>query len=79
LCSNLHALVTEGNNHDQFDYDDEQFAASNYLTLQDFMRFIVLPFVVASLILEDQPDLDTFYDALFEKSNSNEYGDLFFP
>jgi hypothetical protein len=79
VCSNLHALITEGNSHEQFDYEDDDLATSNYLTLDDFMRFLILPFVVVSLILEDQPGLDTFHDALFEKANSNEFGDLFFP
>ncbi|KAJ7915982.1 hypothetical protein B0H13DRAFT_2323843 [Mycena leptocephala] len=41
------------------------------------MHFLVLPFVVVFLILEDQPGLNTFHDTLFEKTNSNEYGDLF--
>ncbi|KAJ7938614.1 hypothetical protein B0H13DRAFT_1851559 [Mycena leptocephala] len=79
FCSNLHTFVTEGNSHEQFDYENNDLATSNYLTLDDFMHFLVLPFVVVSLILEDQPGLDSFYDALFEKTNSNEYGDLFFP
>ncbi|KAJ7830471.1 hypothetical protein B0H13DRAFT_2371979 [Mycena leptocephala] len=79
LCSNLHALITEGSSHEQFDYEDDQLATSNYLTLENFTRFLVLPFVVASLILEDQSGLDTFHDALFEKSNSNDFGDIFFP
>ncbi|KAJ7939057.1 hypothetical protein B0H13DRAFT_1851230 [Mycena leptocephala] len=77
LCSNLHALVTEGNSHEQF--EDNDLATSNYLTLDDFIHFLILPFVVVSLILEDQLGLDSFHDALFEKTNNNEYGDLFFP
>ncbi|KAJ7937965.1 hypothetical protein B0H13DRAFT_2302056 [Mycena leptocephala] len=76
LCNIIHTIIVAGNSH--FDYDDE-LAASDYLSLDDFIRFILVPCVAVSLILDDQPSLITFHDAMFEKANSNQYGELFHP
>ncbi|KAJ7893700.1 hypothetical protein B0H14DRAFT_3427348 [Mycena olivaceomarginata] len=39
LVATLHKIVTEGTNNEQFDY--EELASSNYLSLDDFIRFIL--------------------------------------
>lgn len=77
LFLTLHSVITQGNNHEQFDYDE--LASSNYLSLDDFIRFFLVPAVATFLILEDYPGFDDSHDALFERSNSDEYGQLFFP
>ncbi|KAJ7671303.1 hypothetical protein DFH06DRAFT_1365968 [Mycena polygramma] len=79
LSFTLHSLVVGGADRDQFAYDDDQITAANYLCLDDFIRFILVPFVASSLILEDQPSLLTLQGAIFEKMNSQEYGELMFP
>jgi hypothetical protein len=74
LFSTLHTVITEGNNHEQFDYDE--LASSNYLSLDDFIRFFLVHAVATSMILQG---FDDPHDTLFKKSNSNEYGELFLP
>ncbi|KAJ6561807.1 hypothetical protein B0H19DRAFT_1287137 [Mycena capillaripes] len=76
LFSTLQAVITA--NDSQFDWD-ETLAASNYLSLDDFTRFILVPFTAVFLILEDQPALLTFQDATFEKTNSSKFGEPFHP
>ncbi|KAJ7855393.1 hypothetical protein B0H13DRAFT_1903143 [Mycena leptocephala] len=49
------------------------------VTLDDFIRFFLVPAVATCLILEDYPGFDNSHDALFERSNNDEYGQLFFP
>ncbi|KAJ7815216.1 hypothetical protein B0H13DRAFT_1924308 [Mycena leptocephala] len=77
LFLTLHSVITQGNNHEQFDYDE--LASSNYLSLDDFIRFFLVPAVATFLILEDYPGFDDSHDALFKRSNSDEYSQLFFP
>ncbi|KAJ7876413.1 hypothetical protein B0H13DRAFT_1893659 [Mycena leptocephala] len=36
LCSNLHALVTEGNSHEQFDYEDNDLATSSSFHFNEY-------------------------------------------
>ncbi|KAJ7819883.1 hypothetical protein B0H13DRAFT_1921508 [Mycena leptocephala] len=49
LFSTLHTVITEGNNHEQFDYDE--LASSNYLSLDDFIRFFLVHAVATFMIL----------------------------
>ncbi|KAJ7836102.1 hypothetical protein B0H13DRAFT_2368995 [Mycena leptocephala] len=80
IYSSLLRLMSEleqGNNHEQFDCDE--LTSSNYLSLDDFIRFFLVPAVATCLILEDYPGFDNSHDALFERSNNDEYGQLFFP
>ncbi|KAJ6582046.1 hypothetical protein B0H19DRAFT_1252188 [Mycena capillaripes] len=74
LYSTLHAVVTAYDS--QFDWDDT-LATSNYLSLDDFTHFILVPFTAASLILDDRPAISTLQDATFEKTNCSEFGELF--
>ncbi|KAJ7430465.1 hypothetical protein B0H11DRAFT_2211066 [Mycena galericulata] len=72
LCSTIHDIVTADDEHFQ-DYDP----TSNYLTVTDFTSFILIPFAAISLIADDLPSLVDFHDALFERNNSHEFGELF--
>ncbi|KAJ7448812.1 hypothetical protein B0H11DRAFT_2289652 [Mycena galericulata] len=72
LCSTIHDIVTADDEHFQ-DYDP----TSNYLTVKDFTSFILMPFAAISLIADDLPSLVDFHDALFERNNSHEFGQLF--
>ncbi|KAJ7436973.1 hypothetical protein B0H11DRAFT_635223 [Mycena galericulata] len=72
LCSTIHDIVTADDEHFQ-DYDP----TSNYLTVKDFTSFILIPFAAISLIADDLPTLVDFHDALFERNNSHEFGELF--
>lgn len=74
LFSTLHTVITTDDEHFR-DYDEN--AASSYLTVKDFTRFVLVPFVAASLILEDLPGLENIQDATFERDNSNEFGEFF--
>ncbi|KAJ7809798.1 hypothetical protein B0H14DRAFT_3758866 [Mycena olivaceomarginata] len=58
-------------------YDDSD--DSKYLKINDFIAFVLVPFVAVALIVEDYaPRLD-FQDALFEQKNSIEFGELKHP
>ncbi|KAJ7786738.1 hypothetical protein B0H14DRAFT_3506468 [Mycena olivaceomarginata] len=58
-------------------YDDSD--DSKYLKINDFIAFVLVPFVAVALIVEDYaPRLD-FQDALFERNNSIEFGELEHP
>ncbi|KAJ7805956.1 hypothetical protein B0H14DRAFT_3882593 [Mycena olivaceomarginata] len=58
-------------------YDDSH--DSKYLKINDFIAFVLVPFVAVTLIVEDHaPRLD-FQDALFEQNNSIEFGELQHP
>lgn len=78
LCSTIHHIITE-TKEDLFEpYDDN--SSSNYLTVQDFIEFVLVPFVAISLIEERMPGYNPdsgFQDAIFERNNSNEFGDIF--
>ncbi|KAJ7456025.1 hypothetical protein B0H11DRAFT_2244366 [Mycena galericulata] len=76
LFSTLHAIITSDNDH-FLDYNDN--ASSQYLTVEDFTRFVLVPFIAVSLIHEDLAAVETFQEGLFERNNSNEYGEFFFP
>ncbi|KAJ7506364.1 hypothetical protein B0H11DRAFT_1973713 [Mycena galericulata] len=76
LFSTLHAIITSDNDH-FLDYNDN--ASSQYLTVEDFTRFVLVPFIAVSLIREDLAAVETFQEGLFERNNSNEYGEFFFP
>ncbi|KAF7368974.1 hypothetical protein MVEN_00223800 [Mycena venus] len=57
------------------DYDD-----SNHMAMKDFVSFILVPFVAICLIAQDFPGLmGGIQGAIFERNNSNEYGDLVHP
>jgi hypothetical protein len=77
LFLTIHSVITQGNNHEQFDCDE--LTSSNYLSLDDFICFFLVPAVATCLILEDYPGFDNSHDTLFERSNNDEYGQLFFP
>ncbi|KAJ7173921.1 hypothetical protein C8R43DRAFT_943564 [Mycena crocata] len=79
LFSTIHKLVTEGEDNALFTYDnDDELASSNYLSIDDFIRFILVPFTAATLIMEDL-HYDTLQDGIFARDNSNDYGQLFHP
>ncbi|KAJ7029535.1 hypothetical protein C8F04DRAFT_1264801 [Mycena alexandri] len=79
LFVTLHTVITHGKSCKQLDYDDDDLATSNYLTLEDFTDYILLPFVSSSLISEDLPGFETLLDAFYEKQHSHEYGEFFSP
>ncbi|KAJ7677015.1 hypothetical protein DFH06DRAFT_1122292 [Mycena polygramma] len=79
LTSTIQAIVVEGVDRENFHYDDNDILTANYLCLDDFIRFILVPYVASALILEDQHWLQTLQDASFERTNSQEYGELVFP
>jgi hypothetical protein len=52
---------------------------ASILKINDFIAFVLVPFVAVALIVEDYaPRLD-FQDALFERNNSIEFGELEHP
>jgi hypothetical protein len=58
-------------------YDDSE--DSKYFKINDFIAFVLVPFVAVSLIVEDYaPRLD-FQGALFERNSSIEFGELEHP
>ncbi|KAJ7732528.1 hypothetical protein B0H16DRAFT_1580943 [Mycena metata] len=79
LFTTLHHVITTGKSSEQLEYDDEELATSNYLTLDDFTHYVLLPFVTSALILQDLPHIDTLQDALFEKKASAEFWEFFSP
>ncbi|KAJ7756197.1 hypothetical protein B0H16DRAFT_1538985 [Mycena metata] len=79
LFTTLHHVITIGKSSEQLECDDEELATSNYLTLDDFTHYVLLPFVTSALILQDLPHIDTLQDALFEKKASAEFGEFFSP
>ncbi|KAJ7271371.1 hypothetical protein B0H12DRAFT_731303 [Mycena haematopus] len=54
-------------------YDDD-----HYLKLKLFVEFILVPFVACSLIAQDFLDFN-LQDAIFERNNSREFGELVHP
>ncbi|KAJ6457508.1 hypothetical protein C8R47DRAFT_1247231 [Mycena vitilis] len=79
LTATIHAIVVEGVDSESFHYDDNDILTANYLCPDDFIRFILVPYVASALILEDQHWLQNLQDASFERQNSQEYGELVFP
>ncbi|KAJ7225214.1 hypothetical protein C8J57DRAFT_1535471, partial [Mycena rebaudengoi] len=71
LCSTIHLIVSEDSRY-------ECDVTSSFLTVDDFTRFILVPFTAILLITEDL-SFDDFQSALFERNASNEFGDLFHP
>ncbi|KAJ7279576.1 hypothetical protein C8J57DRAFT_1502225 [Mycena rebaudengoi] len=72
LCSTICAIVSK----DSALYDNGE--TSSYLTVDDFTRFVLVPFVTVSLIAEDLSFKD-FQSALIERNVSNDFGELFHP
>ncbi|KAJ7938064.1 hypothetical protein B0H13DRAFT_2302159 [Mycena leptocephala] len=61
--------------------DEEHFPDLVYdddcsLSLKDFTEFVLVPFVAVSLIADDVTGFD-IQDAIFERNNSHEFGELF--
>ncbi|KAJ7113488.1 hypothetical protein C8R44DRAFT_733176 [Mycena epipterygia] len=77
LCSTLHHIITETKEDLFGSYDDN--SSSNYLTVKDFIEFVLVPFVAISLIDENMPGYNGtgLQDAIFERNNSNEFGEMF--
>ncbi|KAJ7237963.1 hypothetical protein C8J57DRAFT_1727728 [Mycena rebaudengoi] len=71
LCSTIQSVVSEDA---RYKYD----VTSNFLTVDDFTRFILVPLTAILLITHDL-SFDDFQSALFERNASNEFGDLFHP
>ncbi|KAJ6498414.1 hypothetical protein C8R47DRAFT_1259946 [Mycena vitilis] len=79
LTATIHAIVVEGVDSESFHYDENDILTANYLCPEDFIRFILVPYIASALILEDQHWLQSLQDASFERLNSQEYGELVFP
>ncbi|KAJ7811687.1 hypothetical protein B0H14DRAFT_2606405 [Mycena olivaceomarginata] len=78
LFNTIYSIIDKfpGRYGDEY-YDDSD--DSKYLKINDFIAFVLVPFVAVALIVEDYaPRLD-FQDALFERNNSIEFGELQHP
>ncbi|KAK6988355.1 hypothetical protein R3P38DRAFT_3228922 [Favolaschia claudopus] len=64
------------NDEVNFDYND--FASANHISLQDFVDWILVPYAATRLIMQDLR-YDDYDNASLERFSSKEYGELFNP
>ncbi|KAJ7891734.1 hypothetical protein B0H13DRAFT_1887051 [Mycena leptocephala] len=72
LFNTIGSIIADDKEHfPDFIYDDDCC-----LSLKDFIDFVLVPFVAVSLIADDVPGFD-LQDAIFERNNSHEFGEIF--
>ncbi|KAK7063491.1 hypothetical protein R3P38DRAFT_2492748, partial [Favolaschia claudopus] len=64
--------------HDEVNFNYNDFASANHISLQDFVDWILVPYAATRLIMQDL-GYDNYDNASFERLSSKEYGELFNP
>ncbi|KAK7034829.1 hypothetical protein R3P38DRAFT_2771898 [Favolaschia claudopus] len=64
--------------HDEVNFNYNDFASANHISLEDFVDWILVPYAATRLIMEDL-GYDNYDNASLERLTSKEYGELFNP
>ncbi|KAK6974249.1 hypothetical protein R3P38DRAFT_2812165 [Favolaschia claudopus] len=64
--------------HDEVNFNYNDFASANHISLEDFVDWILVPYAATRLIMEDL-GYDNYDNASLERLTSKEYGKLFNP
>ncbi|KAK7034881.1 hypothetical protein R3P38DRAFT_2771944 [Favolaschia claudopus] len=64
--------------HDEVNFNYNDFASANHISLEDFVDWVLVPYAATRLIMEDF-GYDNYDNASLERLTSKEYGELFNP